>query len=203
MMTKTFNMVMIMMMMMIRMMVMMKWCSALTWSSGTWVLIIASLSSAGECFSHHHHRECLFIITIMIFTIVIIMILRYHYNSSSWCITRYVNTNEDVGDFRVQLSNRSGTLLVKDIGYANRCFNDPLSSLSSSLNTCTTWLAVSSLFFRHPYCSLPHNHHWTQVRCDRQWCSTKQWWRKAQNVPSRQNQSRSHSQVLYSSSSSS
>ena len=35
-------------------------------------------------------------------------------------ISRYVNTNEDVGDFRVQLSNRSGTLLVKDIGYANR-----------------------------------------------------------------------------------
>merc|ERR1712004_153923 len=32
----------------------------------------------------------------------------------------YVNTNEDVGDFRVQLSNSSGTLLVKDIGYANR-----------------------------------------------------------------------------------
>jgi len=35
-------------------------------------------------------------------------------------LSRYVNTNEDVGDFRVQLSNSSGTLLVKDIGYANR-----------------------------------------------------------------------------------
>jgi hypothetical protein len=32
----------------------------------------------------------------------------------------YVNTNEDVGDFRIQLSNGSGTLLVKDIGYTNR-----------------------------------------------------------------------------------
>ena len=39
-----------------------------------------------------------------------------------------MNTNEDVGDFRVQLSNSSGTLLVKDIGYANRW----LSSSSSS-----------------------------------------------------------------------
>ena len=54
----------------------------------------------------------LFIITIMIPLFMIIIL-----------IIRYVNTNEDVGDFRVQLSNRSGTLLVKDIGYANRCCN--------------------------------------------------------------------------------
>ena len=32
----------------------------------------------------------------------------------------YVNTNEDVGDFRIQLSNGNRTLLVKDIGYTNR-----------------------------------------------------------------------------------
>ena len=51
------------------------------------------------------------IIIFMIITIIVIMII---------IMIRYVNTNEDVGDFRVQLSNRSGTLLVKDIGYANR-----------------------------------------------------------------------------------
>ena len=43
-----------------------------------------------------------------------------------------MNTNEDVGDFRVQLSNSSGTLLVKDIGYANRWLSSSSSSSSPS-----------------------------------------------------------------------
>ena len=53
-------------------------------------------------------------------------IIHHHHNLHNHChyyhifTIRYVNTNEDVGDFRVQLSNSSGTLLVKDIGYANR-----------------------------------------------------------------------------------
>ena len=63
----------------------------------------AQLVSVSFWQDHHHHHNL-------------------HHNCHYYHIftIRYVNTNEDVGDFRVQLSNSSGTLLVKDIGYANR-----------------------------------------------------------------------------------